>query len=86
VTVNPFVHLFEAPVESLTALAYALVLVAVLVATWWAGGRNALWLYQEWREGWYLLVPGRYAARVVAMVLVVALDLLLVAGIVGVLT
>jgi hypothetical protein len=86
VTPNPFVHLFKSPVESLTAAAYALVLVAVLVATWWAGGRNALFLYQEWREGWYLLVPLRYCARAVAMVLVVALDLLLLAGIIGVLT
>jgi len=83
---NPFVRLFEAPVESLTAGAYALVLLAALVVSWYALGRNALYLEDQWRDGWLVLVPFWYAARVVGALLIVALDLLLVAGIIAVLT
>lgn len=83
---NPFVRVFEAPVEALTAGAYALVLVAALVASWYALGRNLLYLEDQWREGWLVLVPLWYAARVVGLLLLVALDLLLIAGIIGVLT
>jgi len=84
--VNPFVRLFEAPVETLTAGAYALVLVAALLATWWALVPNLLYLRTRWRNGWQVLVPAEYAARAVAVCLLVALDCLLVAGIVYVLT
>jgi hypothetical protein len=85
-TTNPFVHVFASPVESLTAGAYALVLTAALVASWYALGRNLLYLAEQWQEGWLVLVPFWYAARVVGLLLLVALDLLLVAGIIGVLT
>jgi hypothetical protein len=83
---NPFVELFEAPVDSLTAGAYALVLLAALVASWYGLGRNLLYLTEQWRNGWLVLVPLGYAARVVGGLLLVAIDLLLVAGIIGVLT
>jgi len=83
---NPFVRVYEAPVESLTAGAYALVLLAALVVSWYALGRNALYLEDQWRDGWLVLVPFWYAARVVGALLIVALDLLLVAGIIAVLT
>jgi len=83
---NPFVRLFEAPVEAMTAGAYALVLAAALAASWYALGRNLLYLTEQWQEGWLVLVPFWYAARVVGLLLLVALDLLLVAGIIGVLT
>jgi hypothetical protein len=85
-TANPFIRLYEMPVESLTAGAYALVLVAALMATWYGLGRNLLYLHQRWRNGWSLLIPFWYAARVIAILLVAAIDMLLVAGIVGVLT
>jgi hypothetical protein len=83
---NPIIRVYQAPVESLTAGAYALVLVAALVASWYALGRNLLYLSERWQDGWLVLVPGWYAARVVGLLLLVALDLLLVAGIIGVLT
>jgi len=83
---NPFIRVYEAPVESLTAGAYALVLVAALVTSWYALGRNALYLTERWRDGWLVLVPFWYAARIVGALLIVAIDLLLIAGIIGVLT
>ena len=83
---NPFVRLWEAPVGTLTAFAYAIVLASMLIATWWALGRNLVVLVDQWQEGWRVLVPGAYAARVVAASLLVALDVLLVAGIIHVLT
>jgi hypothetical protein len=84
--VNPFIRLYEAPVESLTAGAYALVLVAALVASWYAAGRNLLYLQKQYQNGWRYLVPFWYMVRLTALVLVVAVDLLLVAGIIHVLT
>ena len=83
---NPFVRLYEAPVETLTASAYAVFLAALLVATWWALSRNALYLHEEWQNGWLVLIPGAYAARVVLTAVIVAVDLLLLAGIVHVVT
>jgi len=56
---NPFIELFHDPVGSLTAVAYALVLLAALVATWYALGRNLLTLYGEYQNGWIALPPGR---------------------------
>jgi len=84
--VNPFVAAFERPVTSLTAGAYALLLLAALVGTWWAAVPNVLYLDDRFQDGWLVLVPGAYAARVIAVLLIVAVDLLLIAGIIGVLT
>lgn len=83
---NPFVAAFERPVTSLTAGAYALALLAALVGTWWAAVPNLLYLDDRFQDGWLVLVPGAYAARVIAVLLIVAVDLLLIAGIIGVLT
>ena len=85
-TANPFVRLFEAPVESLTAGAYALVLLAALIASWYLAGRNLLYLHKQYQNGWLYLVPFWYMLRLTALVLVVAVDLLLIAGIIHVLT
>jgi hypothetical protein len=84
-TTNPVIHLIEAPVAALTDLAWVCVLLAALVATWWAGGRNALYLSDQYQNGWLYLVPLGYAARVVGMLLILAFDLWLVAGILAVL-
>lgn len=83
---NPFVSLFETPVETLTGFAYAIVLASMLIATWWALGRNLVVLVDQWQEGWQVLVPGAYAARVVTAALLIAIDALLLAGIIHVLT
>jgi len=82
---NTAVRLVEAPVETLTEFGWALVLVAALVGTWWALGRNLLYLSEEWQAGWLYLIPLRYAARVVLALVIVAVDLWLLAGVVHVL-
>lgn len=82
---NPFIRLFEMPVETLTSTAYALVLLAALVATWWAAGRNLLWLDRHWGSGWKYLPPFWPALRMIAVLIIAAVDLLLIAGIIGVL-
>jgi hypothetical protein len=84
-TTNPVVYFIEAPVAALTDLAWISVLLAALVATWWAGGRNALYLSDQYQNGWLYLVPLGYAVRVVGILLILAIDLWLFAGIVHVL-
>ncbi len=83
---NPFIELFEQPVETLTAGAYALVLLSALLATWYAAGRNALTLYDSYQNGWLVLPTIWWVARAVGLLLIVAIDLLLVAGIIYVVT
>ena len=83
---NPFVRLFEAPIETLTASAYALLLFAALLLTWYALGRNVLTLYSDWQNGWIALPPMTYCARAAGVLIIVAVDLLLIAGIIHVLT
>lgn len=83
---NPFVRLYEAPVETLTAGAYALVLVAFLLLTWWVLTSLAFDLYRGWRDSWYALPPLSYVAKAAAGVVILAVDLLLLAGIIHVIT
>lgn len=83
---NPFIRLYDAPVEALTAAAYAIVLLAALVATWYVLGRNLLTLYQDYQQGWLVLPPFSWALRVVGSLLILAIDLLLIAGIIHTLT
>jgi len=80
---NPFVALYETPAETLLASAYALVLVGVLLLTWWALGRNALWLTENYRDGWLYLIPLDYALRAVAALVLLAVDLAVLAAIVS---
>lgn len=86
IVANPFVALFERPVATLTAAAYALVLLSALVATTYAGTRNAVYLADRFQNGWRYLAPLWYTVRIIATLLVIAVDLLLVAGIVHVLS
>jgi len=79
---NPFIELARSPVQSLTALAYALVLTAALVGTWYAAGRNLLYLLDRYQDGWLVLPPLTYVARCIGLLLIVAVDLLLIAGII----
>lgn len=81
---NPFVHLFDAPVETLTAAAYVVVLIGALGASWYALGLNLLALREGWQDGWKYLIPLAYAARLVATTIVIAIDLLLIAAIIHV--
>jgi hypothetical protein len=83
---NPALRLVEAPVATLTDAAWACILLAALMATWWAAGRNVLWLDQQWQNGWQALPTFWYAARSVALLVVLAVDLWLVAALVAVLS
>jgi hypothetical protein len=85
---NPFVELFRAPVETLTAAAYAFVLLSALVLTWYALVRNTLAFQAEYssRSDVRWLLPLRLTARAAAACLIIAVDLLLIAGIIYVLT
>jgi len=82
---NPFLRLIEQPVASLTDLGWLLVLLAALAGTWWAAGRNLLWLDDNWRNGWYLLPDARYVGRLIALLGVLAADAWLLAAIVEIL-
>jgi len=81
---NPFLELYQHPVDTLTAAAYVALLLGALVATWWAAGRNALALDRQWQEGWLLLIPFWPAVRIVAMFGILAADLWILAAIIGV--
>lgn len=80
---NPIIRLYEAPVETLTDAGWALILVAALFATWWAAGRNLLWLDDQWGHGWKYLPTFWVAARGVALLLILAVDFWLVAALVA---
>jgi len=82
---NPVIRFVEAPASSLADLGWAAILLAALIATWWAGGRNALYLREQCQAGWKYLVPAWYAARLVGMLVIVAIDCWLLAGLVHVL-
>mgnify|MGYP006287475347 CR=1 FL=1 len=81
---NPFISLFEAPVETLTAGAYVVVLLGALTLSWWGLGRNILYLRNRFQTDWKYLVPFWYAARIGAVAALVAVDLLLIAAIIHV--
>ncbi len=83
---NPALRLVEAPVHTLTDAGWACILLAALVTTWWAAGRNALYLDARWQNGWQALPPFWYAVRSAALLLVLAVDLWLVAALVAVLS
>ena len=85
-TANPALRLVEAPAAALADLGWALILIAALVATWWAAGRNALYLSEQYQAGWQYLVPFWYAVRTIGMLLVLAVDAWLLAALVAVLT
>jgi len=82
---NPFIELYQHPVDTLTAAAYVALLLAALVATWWAAGRNALYLSDQYQNGWRYLVPFWYAVRCLALLVIVSIDLALIAAIIHVL-
>jgi hypothetical protein len=79
---NPFIRFAEAPVTTAALAAYALVLVAALIATWYILTRNLLTLYVGWDKGGWKMPPGPWAARALAVPLILAVDVLLVGALV----
>lgn len=85
-TSNPFVRLYETPVEALTALAYALVLLAFLVLSIWALAWLILELKAGWKRNWRAIPPLKYFAKTAGAIVILAVDVALLAGIIHVLT
>lgn len=83
---NPFIRLWETPVETLAIGAYLLVLLAALVATWYVLGRNLLTLYIQYEKDSWKTPPAAWAARAIAVPIILSIDLLLVAAFVHFLT
>lgn len=84
-TANPFIRLYEAPVESLTLAGYLLILLAALVGTWWLLTRNVLELYSQvtsdtWAKNTPLYPPFKFIWRLGAIPIIVAIDLFLIAA------
>ncbi|WP_395166341.1 hypothetical protein [Natrinema pallidum] len=84
-TANPFIELYEAPIETLTLWAYLLFLLAALIATWYLLTRNLLEMYKRWvSETWStntpLYPPGTWLLRAVAIPIILAIDLFLIAA------
>lgn len=84
-TANPFIELYEAPVESLTLAAYFLLFAVVLLLTWWALVRNVLEIIktineETWVKNAPLYPPFGFMLRLVAIPGIVAIDLFLIAA------
>ncbi|WP_435065876.1 hypothetical protein [Halobaculum sp. EA56] len=75
---NPFVRLFEAPVETLAVLGYALLLATLLVLTLAACWRNGITLYVRWERQrptqWQYVPPIDFILRAAAIPFVLAVD------------
>lgn len=88
-TANPFVRLFEAPVETLTLAGYALGLLALTVATAGVCWTNALAVYDEAtapRRPWTYVPPLTFLARLTAIPLLLMVDVWAIAAVVALLT
>jgi len=79
---NPAIRFVEHPVGALTDLGWSFILLAALIATWWAAGRNLLYLSNRYQDGWKYLIPLSYAARLVGMLGIVAIDCWLLAALI----
>jgi hypothetical protein len=84
--VNPFIRLVEDPVTASAIGAYALVLVAALLATWYVLTRNVMTLYVSWDSGAWKMPPGPWAARAIAVPVILAVDLLLFGALIWLVT
>ncbi|WP_256394102.1 hypothetical protein [Natronoarchaeum rubrum] len=75
---NPFIELYRDPVATLTALAYALTLLTLLVITLAGTWRNAIWLATRWKRQrpneWEYIPPTWWLVRLAAIPAVLAVD------------
>jgi hypothetical protein len=83
---NPIYRLLQEPVLSLTDLAWVVVLLAAMAATWYAATRNVIWLrefYGQSPDGisWEYMPTFWWTVRAVGLLLILAVDLVLLAGI-----
>ncbi len=83
---NPFVRLFEDPVGSTLVFAYVMFLLSALLATLYLTSRNVLTLYLRWdREGW-TTPPMSWAARCIAIPMILGIDSLLLGALIWMVT
>jgi hypothetical protein len=80
--VNPFIRLAEDPVTTTALAAYGLILFAALIATWYILGRNLLTLYIQYDKQAWTTPPAPWAARAIAIPLVLAVDFLLIGALI----
>lgn len=87
---NPFIRLWEAPVETLTLTGYALGLTCLVFVTLAACYRNGLTIITHWEhkrpQDWEYVPPAGWLLRVAAIPLVLMLDVWAVAAIIWLLT
>lgn len=83
---NPFIELWRDPVTTLTLLAYALLLVTLLIWTLGICWRNALTVVHRWHDErprqWEYVPPLSFICRVSAIPLILAIDALAVAALI----
>jgi hypothetical protein len=76
--VNPFIRLFEAPVETLIVLGYALALLTLFTLTLAACWRNVVTVHVQWKKQrphqWEYLPPAGWLLRVAAIPAILAVD------------
>ena len=75
---NPFIRVWEAPVETAALIAYAFILLAALIATWYVLSTNVMTLKVRWdRKTWTYVPPMDFVFRIVGSLFILAVDWLL---------
>lgn len=83
---NPFIRFVEEPVVTAALAAYGLLLFAALLATWYVLGRNLMTLYVRWDRDAWTTPPATWAARAIAVPVILAIDLLLIGALIWIVT
>lgn len=87
---NPFIRLYEAPVETLTLTAYVLGLACLLFLTLAVVWRNGYIVYVQFEKNyphkWQYNPPTSWLLRVAAIPLILMIDFLAAAAVIGLLT
>ena len=83
---NPFIAFARDPVTVSALAAYALLVIAVLLATMYILTRNLMTLYTDWRDSAWTLPTGPWFARAVAVPVILAVDALLFGALVWIVT
>lgn len=86
---NPFVRLWEAPIETLTLVGYGLLLATLLVVTIGVCWKNAVTTYTQYQKNWQrwsYLPPLTWVGRVAAIPFILMLDVWALAALIYLLT
>lgn len=83
---NPFIEFARDPVTVSALLAYALVVIAALLATTYVLTRNLMTLYTSWAKSAWTFPTAPWFGRAVAVPLILAVDALLFGALVWLVT